>query len=249
MSTAILESAPSTFTEVWRNDAENQGKTEERTLAPDEMPEALAVEQEFAIQIDYAVACFPVEGDISVHVADPKNAPIRLGYSDEEGLLEVVGWGMSVPLERADELPRQIGRRFLELYSKAVTGSLRDEDRKWLRTISEQMDYHGFAAKRKLPRYREGTLIRKTPVLLVQFLEDRNVRLEAGLASKLCAIDEGERFGAWFSMNGNGEIVDLNHVLRLPSLEEDLRDLPSAPEPIDLPENLKSLLPRSEQQA
>ena len=248
MSTAILESAPSTISEVWRDDAGTQRKTEKRTLAPDEMPEALAIEQEFEFEIDYAVTSFPVEGNISVHVADPKHAPIRLGYSDAEGLLEVVGWGMTVPLEKADELPRQIGRRFLELYSKAVTGSLREEDRKWLRTVSEQMDYHAFAASRKLPRYREATLVRKAPVLLVQFLEDRNIKLDKSLASKLTAIDDGERFAAWFTLEGNGDIVDFNHVLRLPSLEEDLSEVPSASNPIELPLGVRSLLPKPEQE-
>jgi hypothetical protein len=246
MSTAILESASSTVSEVWRDEAGNQTKID--TLAPGEMPEALAVEQEFEFQIDYAVTSFPVEGEVSVHVADPKNEPIRLGYSDAEGTLEVIGWGMVVPLEKADELPRQIGRRFLELYSKAVTGALGEEDRKWLGTVSEQMDYHSFAASRKLPRYREATLVRKEPVLLVQFLEDRNVKLDSSLASKLTAIDDGERFSAWFTIKGNGEISDFNHVLRLPTLEEELAEMPPAPSPMELPPGVHSLLPKPAQE-
>lgn len=246
MSTAILKSAPSAIAEVWRDGAGSQRKTEERTLAPEEMPAALAIEQEFKFTIDYAVTSFPVEGEISVHVADPKNAPICLGYSDADGSLEVVGWGISVPLEKAGELPRQIGRRFLELYSKAVTGSLRDDDRKWLRTVSEQMDYHSFAASRKLPRYREATLVRKDPVLLVQFLEDRNIKLNRSLAPKLTAIDDGERFAAWFTIDGRGEIVDFNHVLRLPGLEDDLSDLVPTSNPIEVPPGVRSLLPKPE---
>jgi hypothetical protein len=248
MSTAILEFAPSRKSEVWGKDVGNQSKTEECALPQDELPSALVVEQEFSFEIDYAVTRFPVEGEISVHVADPKNAPIRLGYSDTEGVLEVIGWGISVPLEKADELPRQIGRRFLELYSKAVTGSLRDVDRKWLRAVSEQMDYHSFAASRKLPRYREATLIRKEPVLLVQFLQDKNIKLNKCLAPKLTAIDDGERFAAWYSIDGNGEIVDFNHVLRLPSIEEDLLDLPLGSKPIEIPPDVRSLFPQPEEE-
>ncbi len=248
MSTTILESAPAELSEVWRDSAEDQRKTEEREFAPGQLPETLSVEQEFALQVDYSHTCFPVEGNISVHVADPDKSPIRLGYSETEGTLEVIGWGMKLPLEKAQELPREIGRRFLELYSKAVTGCLRDEERKWLRSISEQMDYHAFAASRKLPRYREATLIRKEPVLLVQFLEDRNVKLDISLASKLTAVNCGERFAAWFTMNENGAISDLNHVLRLPPLEEDLRDMPIASKPIEFPPGVCSLLPRLEEE-
>lgn len=247
MTTAILQSSPNEGRRFSWDSPDNHRRTEERTVSSEALPAVFQVEREYEFKIDYAQTRFPVEGDVFVRVADPVNAPIRLGYSDKDGTLEVLGWGVSVPLDQAADLPRQIGRRFLELYSKAVTGVLRDHERQWLRTVSEQMDYHSFAANRKLPRYREATLIRNTPVLLVQFLDDRNVRLDASLTRKLCAIDNGERFGAWFTLDENGEIADLNHILRLPSLEEDLRNLPPAPAPIDLPESLKSLLPQSGQ--
>ena len=245
MSTTTLDSAASTHIEVWRDDAGQQRKTEERRLSPEDIPEALSIEQEFEIEIDYAVTSFPVEGEISVHVADPKNGPIRLGYSDKEETLEVIGWGISVPLEKAEELQRLIGRRFLELYSKAVTGSLKEEDRQWLRTVSEQMDYHSFAASRKLPRYREATLVRKSPVLQVQFLADRNIWLDTSLAPKLTAIDQGDRFAAWFTSNGKGEIVDFNHVLRLPTLD-DLAEMASSSSAAEIPPSVRSLFPKME---
>jgi hypothetical protein len=246
MTTAILESAPSARTEVWREEASQQRKTELRSLTSEELPESLSVEQEFEVLIDYSVTSFPVEGDISVHVADPQHEPIRLGYSDTDGTLEVIGWGLALPLEKAHELPRAIGRRFLDLYSKAVTGALREEDRIWLRTVSEQMDYHSFAASRKLPRYREATLVRKEPVLLVQFLEDRNIKLDKSLTSKLTAIDDGERFSAWFKIDGHGVITDFEHVLRLPALKEELEEVPANPDPIEFPHGIRSLLPTPE---
>jgi hypothetical protein len=246
MSTAILDSVASAPVEVWRDDAREQRKTEERRLSPEDIPEALSIEQEFEIEIDYAVTSFPVEGDISVHVADPNKGPIRLGYSDKEETLEVIGWGISVPLEKAEELQRLIGRRFLELYSKAVTGSLKEEDRQWLRTVSEQMDYHSFAASRKLPRYREATLVRKSPVLLVQFLEDRNIKLDGSLTAKLTAIDEGDRFSAWFTSDGTGKIVDFQHVLRLPTLDEDLAEMASSSSVVEIPPSVRSLFPKIE---
>jgi hypothetical protein len=245
MTAAVLESAAD-VTEVWLDPNEAQEKTEQRTVPMEGFPQDFEFEQVFDIEVDYGHTRFPIEGDLSVHVVDPQHAPIRLGYSDENGTLEVIGWGLTVPIEESGDLPRRIGRRFLELYSKAVTGTLHPEERDWLRTISDQMDYHAFAAGRKLPRYREATLVRKSPVLLVQFIEDRNVKLDSALAAKLWSLDEGDRFGAWFTLDGNGNITDLNHIILLPPLDNVLGDATACSgRPVEFPDSLKALLPRA----
>ena len=157
--------------------------------------------------------------------------------------MEVIDWGLKISLEQSGDLPRLIGRRFLELYSKAVTDNLHSEERDWLKSISKQMDYHSFAAARKLPRYREATLIRKTPALLVQFLAEQNVRLDSALVTKLYALEEGDRFGAWFTLDGDGNIADFQHILLLPPLHELLANIPEHGVNADFPEHLTKLLP------
>lgn len=247
MSTALLQNGPiSGDTERIALD-ESQRQVEERIGSFDDLGADFTFLREFDFEIDYDFTSFPVEGNVSVHVADPQRSPIRLGYrTGEEETLEVIDWGLIVPLEKSAELPRLIGRRFLELYSKAVTGYLSEEEREWLRKISEQMDYHAFAAARKLPRYREATLVRKAPALIVQFIEDRNIHLDQRLASKLVSIEAGERFGAWFRLGDDGEIIDFEHVLLLPGLDEILSELPVASDGVELPESLSSLLPKAE---
>lgn len=225
---------------------ETQRQVEERVGSFEDRGTDFSFLREFDFEIDYDFTTFPVEGEVSVHVADPRRSPIRLGYHSEAGTLEVIDWGLTVQLEDSTELPRLIGRRFLELYSKAVTGYLHEEEREWLRKISEQMDYHAFAAARKLPRYREATLVRKEPTLLVQFIEDKNIKLDLQLASKLVAVEPGERFGAWFRLGGDGEVIDFEHVLLLPGLDEMLSELPLASEGVELPESLANLLPKAE---
>jgi hypothetical protein len=246
MSTALLQE--SSASRISRPEAldETQRQVEERVGSFDNVGADFTFLREFDFEIDYDYTTFPVEGDVSVHVADPKRSPIRLGYHSEAGTLDVIDWGLTVKLEESTELPRLIGRRFLELYSKAVTGYLHEEEREWLRKISEQMDYHAFAAARKLPRYREATLVRKEPVLLVQFIEDRNIKLDPRLTSKLVAVEPGERFGAWFRLGDDGEVVDFEHVLFLPGLDEMLSDLPVASGRIELPESLANLLPKAD---
>jgi len=223
-----------------------QRQVEERVSSFETLDGDFSFLSEFDFEIDYDYSSFPVEGDLSVHVADPQRSPIRLSYNNDAGTLKVIDWGIVIPVEQSTELPRLIGRRFLELYSKAVTGYLREEDREWLRKISEQMDYHAFAAARKLPRYREATLVRKSPVLQVQFIEDKNVKLDTRLTSKLVSIEPGERFGAWFRLGDDGEVTDFEHVLMLPGLDEILSDFPVASDGIELPASLANLLPQAE---
>jgi len=246
MSTALLEPAPDFVENRW-DKAESQPRTEQRVVPMEDIRGNFSFQEEFDIEVDYGQTRFPVEGDVAVHVADPINAPVRLGYRDATGTLEVIDWGLEIPLEQSGDLPRLIGRRFLELYSKAVTGYLHDEERDWLKTISKQMDYHSFAAARKLPRYREATLIRKAPALLLQFLEEKNVRLDTALVSKLHTLNEGDRFGAWFTLDGNGTIVDFQHVLLLPTVSDLLADIPLHRTDADFPEHLTELLPSPRQ--
>jgi len=221
------------------------GKMEERIVEMDAVGTDFVSQTEFDIELEYSHSHFSVEGDVCVHVADPVGAPIKLGYRDELGTLEVIGWGLEIPLGESSDLPRRIGRRFLELYSKAVTGCLHVEEREWLKHISAQMDYHSFAAARKLPRYREATLIRKTPVLLLQFIEEKNVRLNGALAAKLQVVNQGDRFGAWFTLGEDGEIVDFQHVLLLSPDEMLLEEIPDSEAPSAVQEHLSHLFPNS----
>lgn len=225
------------------SDGETVARTEERILPLSPTSEKFESLTEFAIELEYDQPSFPVEGEVMVHVFDPAKNPIRLGYHRETDKLEVIDWGLQIPIEEAHDLPRLIGRRFLELYSKATSGVLKEEERGWLQKVSEQMDYHRFAATRKLPRYREATLIRKQPWPLVQFIEEKNIRLDASLSAKLCVLNEGDRFGGWFKLDRKNKIVDIKHIVLLPTLEEDLEDLSSVISTPNFPRDLEALLP------
>lgn len=243
MSNALLQKSPVLGDFDQRRLNESQDQVEERVGQFEEPGPDFSFLQEFDCEIDYDFTSFPVEGEVAVHVADPKHSPIRLGYRSGAETMEVIDWGLTVPLEQIGDLPRLIGRRFLDLYSKAVTGSLHEEEREWLRKVSDQMDYHAFAAARKLPRYREATLVRKSPSLRLQFIDDRDVTLDPHLAPKLIAVEPGDRFGAWFKLDGNGKVTDIEHVLFLPALEDVLGQMPPTSAGIDLPGSLAELLP------
>src|SRR6266478_1037247 len=149
--------------------------------------EALVAKQDFDIELVYDGTVFPVEGSNSLKATDP----LRLGYSDQDGTLEVIGWGLRVDLHGARELPRLIARRFLELYSKLWTATLSNQEKEWFRNICEQIDYRAFTRSRELPRYHEARLLRKVPCYL-EFLSLKSVLVDPGLLPKFHVLNEGD---------------------------------------------------------
>lgn len=172
----------------------------------------------YDIEVEYSQPSFPVEGDaVRVFVMDPVQNPIRLGYRDDEGHLEVVDWGLRVPLKEYRRLPQEIGRRFLGLYSGAISQSLDTDDLSALEKVSEQMDYRRFAASRILPRRLEATLVRKEPHMLIQFIDESNVKLNPALAQRLDVLQPGDRFSAWFKLDSENRVQDIQHITLLPA--------------------------------
>ena len=200
--------------------------------------ESLVAREEFDIELTYAHTVFPVEGSNSLQVM----RPLRLGYNDQDGTLDVIGWGLCVDLRGAHELPRLIARRFLMLYSKLWNEDLSAGESIFFRNICEQIDYRGFARTRELPRYREAKLIHKIPCYL-EFLDLKRVQIDSSLLPKFHVLNEGDVFGAWFTVDTDGNIVDVKNVMLLPSPAEDvaLTELPARA--VNFPPSLKSLLP------
>jgi hypothetical protein len=210
-----------------------------QTLRPaDFSQESLVAKKEFEIELTYAHTVFPVEGSNSLHVMQP----LRLGYSDEDGTLDVIGWGLRVDLRGAQELPRLIARRFLTLYSKLWNDNLSEEESTAFRNICEQIDYRGFARTRELPRYREAKLIHKVPCY-VEFLDLKRVQIDSHLVPKFHVLDEGDLFGAWFTTDLDGKVVDIKNVMLLPTPPQDVAAVELPARAVDFPPSLKSLLP------
>ena len=172
------------------------------------------------IEFEFSETSFPVTEDNVVKVMDPAENPIQVVYKVKEELFEVKGWDLAIPLEDFSRIPKEIGRRFLQLYCASQDGSLSTEDEYALSRISDQMDYRGFAATRLVPRRLEATLIRTEPVTLIELLDDRSVKLPTRLAEKLGVLKSGDRFAAYFDLDGDGNVLDVRNVDLLPPLED-----------------------------
>lgn len=201
---------------------------------------------EVTIELEYATKTFPLEGDRKLHAAKP----LRFAYVDDAGTVEICGWDLKVNLDEATDLPRQISRRFIDLFAKAERGDLDEQEEACFDNICEQIDYRRFCADRDMPRYMEALVLRKTPAL-IRYLGGANIRLEPEIARKIELLDEGEYFGAYFTLDREGQITDIRNVSPVPSPEEILaNDTPDAYRlnTDDFPDSLRSLLPGRNQE-
>ena len=133
---------------------------------------------------------------------------------------EVEHWDIRLPIADVADVPRQICRRFLELFSKTErqTASL-DEQRAWLR-ILDQVDYRQFYADRAAPRYEEATLIRKTPICLVEWPDGQRERLPSAAAFALYPLNDGDRFSVFVIFDRHIKLLWIDRVVLVVALDQ-----------------------------
>ncbi len=206
------------------------------------------VGKEVELELEYATRVFPLEGDRKLHASKP----LRFAYfTDAENgteTVEIVGWNLEVDLGEASDLPRQIARRFLQLFSDSQSGTLSEHDEACFGAVCAQIDYRRFCAERDLPRYTEACLVRKTPPL-IRHLGSPNIRLAPEVGAKIELVDEGEYFGGDFTLDREGNIIDIANVVLLPSPEEILADDDPERYRLDqsgVPQAIRDLLPKRE---
>ncbi len=171
--------------------------------------------QEFDVEMEYGGTSFPV-GEVKPLRA---NRSLKIGLTDAEGVVEIIGWGLQVDLREIQELPKHVGRRFLELYGKSLQGELTETEEVCFENICKDVDYRQFCQSREMPRYREATVIRDRARVFLEYLTDR-IELSEALANQLRVLEDGQRFGAWFTVDDDGEIVGIRGVTPRPAIED-----------------------------
>ena len=128
---------------------------------------------------------------------------------------EVRGWGVRMPADSVENLPNAMARRFLDLFSRVDRGGLnQSEATDWL-NIVDQVDVAAFTIDRAAPHYIEGTLVRHTPICLVEWHDGERQRLDQGVASSLGALLPGDEFGAFVKLGHDNEVRSIERVTLL----------------------------------
>lgn len=119
------------------------------------------------------------------------------------GMLEVVGWGIKLPIMQADDIPRQIARKFLILFSKATNQTISEAEKaEWL-SICDLVDVTQFSIDRSSPQYMEGTLTKKYPPS-IEWHDGTVEHLPTNFAANFFALEAGDSFSAFVKI-GKGQ--------------------------------------------
>lgn len=141
--------------------------------------------------------------------------PLTLLMNQRTMEFDVEGWNIHMRCAQVDEVPRQIARRFLTLFSKADAGAITPAERiEWL-GILDRVDFTQFSVERAAPHYVEGTLQRKLPAV-VQWHDGAVEQIPPSLASAFFPLDPGDRFSAFVKLGKDNHALHIERVCLLP---------------------------------
>lgn len=130
---------------------------------------------------------------------------------------EVQGWGVRVACSKAEELPRLMARRFLELFSKADAQILTEQEQSAWVGILDRVDYRSFCIDRAAPHYVEGKLVRTEPVCRIEWHDGEVTNIDKHVAAPLRVLEPGDHFGAYVKLGHNNEVRAVERVVLLPA--------------------------------
>lgn len=110
---------------------------------------------------------------------------------------KVLHWEAQLPLTNVGDIARTLGRRFLELYSKAIDERLSEQDEAHWSDIVQRVDYQAFCNDRAPARYVEGTVKSTGPECIVEWYDGEMETLHPQVARTLNILNAGDRFGGW----------------------------------------------------
>lgn len=128
---------------------------------------------------------------------------------------EVIGWDVKIPASHAQNIPREMARRFLELFSKADAGILTEQEQAlWLSVLSE-VDFQRFSIDRAFPQYLEGTILRIQPECRVEWHDGSVDKISPEVARSLSVLHKGDQFGAYVKLGRDNEVCKIERVVLL----------------------------------
>ena len=130
---------------------------------------------------------------------------------------EALGWDIKIPTEKVENLPKEMARRFLDLFSKADAGRLTEADRSSWLNILDQVDFVGFSVDRAAPHYLEGTLERVEPVCIVEWHDGEPERIDREVARAFSALNVGDQFGAYVKLGKDNSVRSIERIVLLAS--------------------------------
>jgi hypothetical protein len=129
---------------------------------------------------------------------------------------EIEDWGIRMPCDKVEDLPHQIARKFITLFSKADQELIdSSEQLTWLK-ILDKVDYTQFIIERSSPHYTEGVLLKKTP-LVVKWHDGTTEILPPSLASVFFPLDPDDNFSAYVKIGKGNHTLGIERISLIPA--------------------------------
>jgi hypothetical protein len=151
---------------------------------------------------------FPLDGGKTL--LRLRSAPV-LQVSNKSLEFEVEGWGIRMKCGEVYDLPRQIARRFLYLFGRSEQQVLSEEERlQWI-GILDRIDSNQFSFDRSAPRYNEGVLMQRDPIL-IEWSDGKTEKINAIVGTALLPLEPGDLFSAYLKLGRDNKTLDIERV-------------------------------------
>lgn len=149
---------------------------------------------------------------------------LRLDLLHQE--FEVEGWGLRMKMNEVVELPREMARQFLQLWSRSERGQLQEREKEYWKGIVERVDFQAFCNERTSYRYAEGELVERTrDGARVKWADEREEILRGRPGRALDWVNPGEMFSASVKLDRTGRVHAMENCTVLGRAKELLQEV------------------------
>jgi len=151
----------------------------------------------------------PVEGG---HLLLRLTRTPRVALDPGTGECEVLNWDVRLPATKAEDLPREMARKFLELFSKADAGTLSEQEQAGWLSLLDEVDFQAFCVDRAAPHYMEGRLLTPSPQCRVEWHDGTTKKISPIVARSLSLLRPGDEFGAYVKLDLNNDVLGIERL-------------------------------------
>jgi hypothetical protein len=176
---------------------------------PSRLGAATAPRGDRRISYTFPQKLFPIDGGKTL--LRLRSAPLLT--VDKAALeFEIEGWDLRMKCADVYDVPRQIARRFLYLFGRSEQRLLSDEERSAWIQILDRVDSNQFSYDRSPPRYNEGILLQRDPIV-IEWSDGKNEKLDAGVGAALMPLDPGDTFSAYVKLGRDNRSLEIERVM------------------------------------
>jgi len=144
-----------------------------------------------------------------------------ISYYQIQNEIEVKGWNIRLPIERCDDLGREIIRKYLFLYNKAGHNQLDNIEKAEWAEIVQQVDYKKFCIDRSPWVYGEGKLLDKTSDgFHVEWQDGSKERFSLAIGGSLDILNIGEWFQVFVKYGKDNKVIALDQLLPIQHISQ-----------------------------